>query len=397
MKRLLLSILLLPLLHSPAYSFDNDREIDAVDFNTSIFLDLKAMQFRPALERRWLQAENRFRISGGSISGDKLALRSQLHLKHALSEHADVAIEWQEETFYARKPTLPPQLEIGIHPWPQNVSISVLGTASYDKRQGDLGAAFTLGQRTEDYFRFKWLEQDIFYNEKNVFDDSFYQQRPRVLGIESAYQFNPRWHSRLFWENSRQLKLVLDDGFFKHESNEVRFALDYHYTARRFSGIRFRQFSIDKTRTENEHTQQQKLNFRSAELLWNLEDSNREYTYGIIYDRFDDRLQSLTPPSSHTHYTLSSWQTYASFYSTYTSNMAWGLAIYLATVTEQRETLGSDPSKSRNRVTEAKLRLSWEYRSVDEKSTLTFHFSFNIDDLANDLGDGGAISYQLLL
>ena len=116
MKRLLLSILLLPLLHSPGYSFDNDREIDAVDFNTSIFLDLKAMQFRPALEQRWLQAENKFRISGGSTSGDKLALRSQLHLRHALSEHADVAIEWQEETFYARKPTLPPQLEIGMHP-----------------------------------------------------------------------------------------------------------------------------------------------------------------------------------------------------------------------------------------------------------------------------------------
>jgi hypothetical protein len=43
---------------------------------------------------------------------------------------------------------------------------------------------------------------------------------------------------------------------------------------------------------------------------------------------------------------------------------------------------------------EAKFRMGFEYASSDGRNSLQFNISLNLDDLINDPGDGGGMSFQ---
>ena len=59
---------------------------------------------------------------------------------------------------------------------------------------------------------------------------------------------------------------------------------------------------------------------------------------------------------------------------------------------EPNDFLSSDPDNSR--VHEHKLDFAWIYHSANKKSSVYMHISFNLDELDEDPGDGGGITYQ---
>jgi len=358
---------------------------------------MKAYDFRWSLQQQWHDTENGFRISGGSIGPDRLAIESEIRLKHSLSNDVDVRVQLKEETFYDKKPLPHPLLEIALHPWLIPIELSVLGTAAYDKRQADLGAAISFGLRPQNYFRVIWLEQDYFYNSKNVFDESRYTQRPRVFQIHSDYWFNTQLHGQFSWQQSRPLTLLLTEEKqkFQQKSKQLHLGLSYHYQQNNIFAIAYHNFEIDKSLEENEH-QQQTITFNSLDIHWTrFFYFSYEVTVGSQLDIFSNQLRNITFPDQHFDDSFSTWQLYSTLYHSYSSHAAWDIGLYMGRVKKEKNYLQKDISDTQKNATETKLRTSWEYHSVNHNSSLIFHFSFNLDDLANDPGDGGGISFQM--
>lgn len=156
----------------PAFAYDDDRTISLVDFNPESFLDINAASFRRALELDWLAASQGFRMAGGSISSNRLYLNSELRLHEAFSRHLIFGLSWEQDDFYADRPTGLPQLAVNVYPVENSeFGMAVIGTAAHDKRQADLGYALLWGREPDNHIRFSWLKVDAFHNEKNEFDN----------------------------------------------------------------------------------------------------------------------------------------------------------------------------------------------------------------------------------
>ena len=74
--------------------------------------------------------------------------------------------------------------------------------------------------------------------------------------------------------------------------------------------------------------------------------------------------------------------------------MAWDLGLYVGQVEEKQDYLQDPDRNTLNDSLEAKLRMGFEYASSDGRNSLQFNISLNLDDIVNDPGDGGGISFQ---
>lgn len=380
------------------WCFDDDLTINEPNFKPENFLDYKAYEFRKSVQEEWYTVENGWRMTGGSLSRDIAFVDSEIRLQKDLSDTLSVRLQHEHDAYYAIKPVKDPQVEIAIRPWHEAIELSFLGTAAFDKRQADLGYAATLGERRANYLRFASLSVDQYYNEKNLFDTSYYAQKPRTLTLQSAYRYD-RWQLRLAAESDRQLKLVMPDTSreFQYKSQKLELVLDYHYAYKALMGMTYRGWNTDKALAEAADNRTQTLSHHLIDLYWLRPiRSNDELTVGFRFDRFEYQIRDLNNSNRHYDYRFDTWQLYSLLQHDYSPHAGWGLGVYIGHTEETKDYLSSAiDNKSENEL-QGKLRTSWEYRSLNNKDRLTFHFTFNLDDLIADPGDGGGISYQSL-
>ena len=172
---------------SKVQAFDDTSEIHHSYLNQENFLDIKSYQFHKLKEDEWFESPGGWRLTGGSMGLDLLYSHLEVRLPHALSNETTVFFRgWQEE-FYEIKPfRYLVEVEWRPNEW---AAFSLLGMPEYDKRKADQGASITLGKRPWNFLRFQQLFQDLYYNEKNFYDNSYYSPHPMENNMESPLPF----------------------------------------------------------------------------------------------------------------------------------------------------------------------------------------------------------------
>jgi hypothetical protein len=378
------------------WCFDDDITINEPNFKPENFLDYKAYEFRKSVQEEWYAVENGWRMTGGSLSADVAFVDDDIRLQKDLSEFLSMRLLHEQNVYYARKDFKLPQVEVAVRPWQHAIELSFLGTPAFDKRQSDLGFAATLGKRTANYLRITSLSVDHYYNSKNIFDNSYYAHRPHTLTIQGAYRYD-RWQLRFTTENDKHLTLVMPDtaSEFQYKSNLHEGTLDYHYAHKALVGVTFRDWTTKKALSEMVANRKQTLSHHLVDFYW-LQPVRRddELTVGIRLDRFENRLRDLNDANGHYNYRFDTLQLYGLLNHDYSPHAGWGLGIYVGDTAETKDYLSVATDNKANRQWQGKFRTSWEYHSVDNKDRLTFHFTFNLDNLIEDPGDGAGISYQ---
>ena len=161
-----------------ATAFDGDFEINDIDMVEENFLDIKAHRFRKSMEDQWYDNISGWRMNGASLDGDFAFLQTEIKLQQELSDSVNVRLEVEQETFYAEKDFPAPTVEVEFYPLANDIGFSLLGTAAYEKRDMNLGAALIWGRRPWGYTRLEVLKVDAVYNEKSAFDSTEQTQEP---------------------------------------------------------------------------------------------------------------------------------------------------------------------------------------------------------------------------
>jgi hypothetical protein len=386
--------------HPNVLAYDDDRSISDVKLKSETFLDINANSPRKSLDLEWVDVLNGWRMAGGSTSTDRLFLESELRLYRELSSLAQVSLSMQQNDFYADKPFSLPQISIDLYPLDEHdIGFSIIGTAAHDKRQADLGYAFTLGRKTGNYVRASWLKVDTFYNEKNEFDDSYYDNHGETLALEGKQTVGDSWVFEFDLKRDRPLRWVSDAMNTQFDYESQAYALNIYYIrSGGFYGVNLEGFNIDKSLIQMASSERQELRYKSAELFFvNKTTPNYETTFGLRYDEFNESLSDEVLAENSFRFDLSTWQAYSSVYHEYTENQAWDIGIFAAWSALDRmflsPSVANSADESSQRI-EAKLRGSWQLLSTDRKSTLAFNLSLNLDNLLSDPGDGGGIYFQ---
>lgn len=380
-----------------ALAYDNDTEINNINLSPENFIDIKADRLRKSLELRWHDIVSGWQMTGGSLDADRLFLDTDIKLHHDLSDTVFARMEIDQEVFYARKPFAAPQIDLGGYPFDLPIGISVLSTFAYDKRQFDLGGAVILGHRPWDYLRLAWTRVDTKYNDKNDFDDSYYSKEGETWDLEGAYQLSQRYRFRFSFIKDTPLQLITpeDNGVFDHKKFQYHLSLDYQLKPKNHIGMAVKGFELEKSKRTDSENRQQHTRFNSVEVYWldNI-DTQYELTVGAqmdyIKNRFSDRLNN----SDSLQYHMQTWQMYGILHHDYSEHQGWDLGLYLSQVNEKEDYYSTARDDVALNQIESKFRTSWQYKSLNEKSVLLIHMSFNLDDLKGDPTDGGGMSFQ---
>lgn len=380
-------------------AFDDDRSISDIHLKDESFLDINAHQFRKSLDLKWYDTLNGWRAAGGSVSTDRLFLNNELKIHKRISPIISFGMQYEQENFYAKKP--PPQAMMSLTVTPptlSNIGLSILGTPAYDKRQSDFGYAITVGQRPGSYSRLSALKVDKYYNDKNEFDASYYDEFGRSLRLDGAIHIKNGWQMVYDLKKETPLEFVFDNqtSRFRHESQDNKVNFIHHLSRKRFAGANFRVMNIDKYLEEASSNEGQKIDYYMLDLYWvdSGFDGNRELTAGFRYDSFKERLRDYLDPTNTYNFELTTWQAYSSLYNSYSLHQAWDLGLYLAWSERNKQYVINSSNEFDDQGVQAKLRTSWQYHSINKDSVLVITMTFNLDDLIDDPGDGGGIYFQ---
>ena len=401
-----LAIISFVTMNQSALAFDDDKTISDIHLKDESFLDINAHQFRKSLDMIWSNTLNGWRTAGGSVSTDRLFLQNELRLQRHLSRVLSFGMELEQENFYTKKPMPLPLFFADIYPHPtQDIGISVIGSPAYDKRQGDFGYAITFGRRPTQYSRFSWLMVDKFYNDKNEFDDSYYEKYSRTLRLEGVSRLKQGWDIYYDLKKESPMDFIFDNqtSRFQHESYDYKVNLIYHLSTKRFAGVNVRTLNVDKHLQESTSDEGQKIDSHMLDIYWVDTVSmnsgslgNGELTAGFRYDAFTERLRDYITQSNSYDFELTTWQAYSLLHQSYTLHQAWELGLYLAWSERSRQYLVSSSNEFDDSGIQAKLKTSWQYHSIDKSSVLLISMTFNLDDLIDDPGDGGGVYFQSL-
>jgi hypothetical protein len=381
-----------------AGAFDNDFTINEIEFGEGNFLDINASQFTRTQDLRWYDALNGWRMAGGSLDSDRLYLRTDLKFEHHLSEKAFVRLEAEQEVFYARKEFPSPTVEVGAYPAGRNLGFSVVGRPYFDKRQADLGLALTLGRRPWDYLHFAWTQTDLYFNEKNDFDDSRYLKEGDSFRLQGAYRLGGPHRLRFLLQHDTPLEFLEVPGneLFAYEGSRYDLAWNYLLARDEFVGVTLRGFETDKSLEDAAARVDQELGYHSLDAFWVGPWAARyQVTLGFRYDDFRSRTRSAADAASNRDDDYNSWQLYGTWRYEYSLHSAWDVGLYGSWEERRRATLlVSDIDDYDAEGVQGKLRLGWAYRSSDRRSELQFNFSLDLDEITEDVTDGGAVSFQ---
>ncbi|MGK5090880.1 hypothetical protein WDW89_02550 [Deltaproteobacteria bacterium TL4] len=381
------------------WAFDNDRTINLIDFKRENFLDLKAYQFRKEMEDLWYESDSGWRGSGGSLGVDLLYVSMEMKWRRKLSEWVTVELKlWQNE-FYAIKP-MRQLVEIEFHFW-EPLAFFAMGTPAYDKRDADLGGGFIIGDSRWHYLKFSQLNQDVFYNEKNFYDDSYYIQEPRETRLEGAFRLPNRVQGRFSWRRDHPLSMKFPEQntSFTHEGQEGKIILDCFLSAQRLFGFSYQGFDFKKARLtpntdEGANNSKQEMSYHSADIYWLDQLTSKSHlTVGIQYDRIQNTLRNLSNEHQSLDYYYQTLQLYLLLLRAYTENASWEFGLYNGDSKELQDFITNVKKDTEGHSLESKLRISWEYRYT-RSDYLLLTTSWNMDDLLGNFWDGGHLSYQ---
>ncbi|SVA65536.1 uncharacterized protein METZ01_LOCUS118390, partial [marine metagenome] len=277
---------------SSVRAYDDASGISHSYLNQENFLDIKSYQFHKLKEDEWYESQGGWRLSGGSMGLDLLFTDLEVRLPYQLGEEATVYFKARQEEFYEIKPF---RYLVEVE-WRavELIGLSFLGMPEYDKRKADQGGSITLGKRPWNYIRFQQLFQDLYYNEKNFYDTSYYSPHPVENNLEGAFSWK-NWRGRFIYVQDTPFKQVFpkQELTVSYESKDNSATLDYHFGEQQIAGLSWRSFDIQKRRetknpseSSSPDNREQQLLYSSADLYW-LHPLNSEFhgTIGLREDR----------------------------------------------------------------------------------------------------------------
>ena len=404
-SQLLLSFFLLIFLSGISkdlHAFDGATNVDAFHLNRENFLDIQSYLFSAAQDRKWRRAEQGWRMTGGSLGLDLLFLKFQLKLIEQLSRGFSASVRMDHEEFYERKP-LNFEIEVG---WQASskVTLGIAGQPQFDKRNADYGAFITLGDRQESFLRLHQLRQNLFYNEKNLYDQSTQDPHPIENQVEGTW-LGDDWEFGFKWTESLPMKL-LDPTLalnFSHEETQQQLLIEHQWNPDWTLGWQWKKFRSEKYREVT--ISPDPSDHRYQEASWSQQILQADgplaqdwyLNAGLRYDMFRHHLLQLNAVNESEENTIYSYQWFGSMRQLLGNETAWETGIYLGQVDKSIINL-NDFSKEEDRGPEGKLRISWEVRNdYVGGGALMFTSTWNLDNFANDFWDGGNVTYQRTL
>lgn len=298
---------------------------------------------------------------------------------------------------YADKPAPNPTVEFRFKPFDRPVFLSLYGTPAYEKYKADLGIAAAYGEKPDKRFRVSIIKHDYYFNEKNLSDDARYEAHPVTQRIEATYKKSQKWIAHLDLKQSTELELFMREGssVFNYKNHSLKMSFDYFYTNDRFIGIKLGSYKTDKGFNETTGVREQTIKNNSINLYWvTPHKSNTEITTGIRLDKFtNDRIETIAT-LNNIDYEFTTSQMYAQYHDEYDDNMAWSYSFHIGEVKETKAFVLNTNINEEESNLESKFRVAWQCHTLDKSKIFLAHFSFNVDDLFNDPGDGGALSFQ---
>ncbi len=382
-----------------AAGWDGDPSLEDITFSFESFIDMNAYQFRRADEIRWIDVENGYRATGGSFDHNLLYMFSDLRVKQAITPNVVARVMWEEEEFYERREQQRPLLEIELRHSDYPVSVSLLGRPAYAKRDADLGLGLTLGERPRNYLRVAALAPDLFYNMKNVQDESSYRTEPGQWLVEGAYDWGNGFRMNFQWEQNRPLEFVLDDevSVFAFENRNYSLTVTRRLDEAQTLGLRTRGFATEQSIDEGSEWRSQDIRYASVDAFRiALPGENDEWTVGLRYDEFRNNERAAAGGRMSFDFLYTTLQAYTTYYHPFRPHQAWELGLFVGNATRGSDYIdASVPDTHANQI-EGKLTTAWELFSANRASTLTFALSWNLDELDSDAVDGGMIRLQTL-
>ena len=382
-------------------AFDDALEINHSYLNQENFLDLKSYQFNKLREEEWYESAGGWRLTGGSLGLNILYAKLEIRLPHSLSEETKVIFLAKQQEFYEIKPF---RYQVEVEWRPNDLAaVSLLGMPEYDKRKGDQGASFTIGKSPRNYLRFQTIFHDLYYNEKNFYDNSYYSPHPVENYLEGAFRIN-KWRTRFSHLLNKPFKQVfpkkeLTLTYIGQESTAV---LDYYYGKQSLAGFSWSSFDIRKRRKTITETKEASTDNRYQQLLYSSKDfyllhplgERLHGTIGLREDRFQNIFRQLNLAMDNYNFHLWTAQLYGILRHQTELDRFWEYALYAGDTDKVTDYLSIKKQDEIRRKTEVKLRISWEFQDLSRESALMLTTSWNIDDFLNDFWDGGNISYQ---
>ncbi len=394
-------ILSITTLSSAVRAYDDASGIYHSYLNQENFLDIKSYQFHKLKEDEWYESKGGWRLSGGSMGLDLLFTDLEVRLPYQLGEEATVYFKARQEEFYEIKPF---RYLVEVE-WRavELIGLSFLGMPEYDKRKADQGGSITLGKRPWNYIRFQQLLQDLYYNEKNFYDTSYYSPHPVENNLEGAFSWK-KWRGRFNHVQDKPFKQVFpkQELTVTYKSKDNSATLDYHFGEQQIAGLSWRSFDIQKRRetknpseSSSPDNREQQLLYSSADLYW-LHPLNSEFhgTIGLREDRFQNLFRQLDVSYDDYNFHLWTLQLYGIIRHKTSLDRYSEYALYAADTDKVTNYLSADREDKASRKPELKMRVSWDLQDSSNQSALMFTTSWNLDNFFKDFWDGGNISYQ---
>ena len=388
-------------LSSAVRAYDDASGIYHSYLNQENFLDIKSYQFHKLKEDEWYESQGGWRLSGGSMGLDLLFNDLEVRLPYQLGEEATVYFKARQEEFYEIKPF---RYLVEVE-WRavELIGLSFLGMPEYDKRKADQGGSITLGKRPWNYIRFQQLLQDLYYNEKNFYDTSYYSPHPVENNLEGAFSWK-KWRARFNHVQDKPFKQVFpkQELTVTYKSKDNTATLDYHFGEQQIAGLSWRSFDIQKRRetknpseSSSPDNREQQLLYSSADLYW-LHPLNSEFhgTIGLREDRFQNLFRQLDVSYDDYNFHLWTLQLYGIIRHKTSLDRYREYALYAADTDKVTNYLSADREDKTSRKPEVKMRVSWDFQDSSNQSALMFTTSWNLDNFFKDFWDGGNISYQ---
>ena len=386
---------------SSVRAYDDASGISHSYLNQENFLDIKSYQFHKLREDEWYESQGGWRLTGGSMGLDLLFTDLEVRLPYQLGEEATVYFKARQEEFYEIKPF---RYLVEVE-WRavELIGLSFLGMPEYDKRKADQGGSITLGKRPWNYIRFQQLLQDLYYNEKNFYDTSYYSPHPVENNLEGAFSWN-NWRGRFIYVQDTPFKQVFPEQELtvSYESKDNSATLDYNFSEQQIAGISWRSFDIQKRRetknpseSSSPDNREQQLLYSSADLYW-LQPLNSEFhgTIGLREDRFQNLFRQLDVPYDDYDFHLWTLQLYGIIRHKTSIDRFFEYALYAGDTDKVTDYLSAGREDKVSRKPELKMRVSWDFQDSSNQSALMFTTSWNLDNFFKDFWDGGNISYQ---
>ena len=386
---------------SSVRAYDDASGISHSYFNQENFLDIKSYQFHKLKEDEWFESLGGWRLTGGSMGMDLLFTDLEVRLPHQIGEKATVYFKARQEEFYEIKPF---RYLVEVE-WRaiELIGLSFLGMPEYDKRNADQGGSITFGKRPWNYIRFQQLLQDLYYNEKNFYDTSYYSPYPVENNIEGSIIWK-NWRGRFIYFQDTPFKQFFpkQDLTISYESKDNSAILDYHFGEQQIAGLSFRNFDIHKRRettnpleTSSPDNREQQLLYSSTDLYW-LYPLNAEFhgTIGLREDRFQNIFRQLDLPFDDYDFHLWTLQLYGILRHKTSIDRFFEYALYAGDTEKVTNYLSTDRVDKESHNSELKLRLSLDLQDSSTQSALMFSTTWNLDNFFKEFWDGGNISYQ---